>query len=154
VPGAAVETDAAVDRAKAGTLMLTPLALSLVLVEATDLVFAVDSIPAIFAITADPFLVFTSNVFAILGLRSLYFALAGAIEKFRYLKVSLALVLAVVGGKMLAHAWLKQILGEHFNFYLLGVVLLILLGGVVASLVVSGGKSTTRSAAPAPGSAA
>ena len=71
------------------------------MVETTDLIFAVDSIPAIFAITADPFLVFTSNVFAILGLRSLYFALAGMIEKFRYLKVSLAVVLAVVGVKML-----------------------------------------------------
>jgi tellurite resistance protein TerC len=142
------------DESRAGAISITPLMLALIVVETTDLIFAVDSIPAIFAITADPFLVFTSNVFAILGLRSLYFALAGAIEKFRYLKVSLALVLAVVGGKMLAHAWLKQILGEHFNFYLLGVVLLILLGGVVASLVVSGGKSTTRSAAPAPGSAA
>ena len=73
-----------------GALMLTPLALALVMVETTDLIFAVDSIPAIFAITADPFLVFTSNVFAILGLRSLYFALAGMIDKFRYLKVSLA----------------------------------------------------------------
>src|SRR5262245_44981644 len=73
-------------RAANGALMLTPLALALIMVEATDLVFAVDSIPAIFAITADPFLVFTSNVFAILGLRSLYFALAGALYMFRYLK--------------------------------------------------------------------
>ena len=99
--------------------MLTPLALALIMVETTDLVFAVDSIPAIFAITADPFLVFTSNVFAILGLRSLYFALAGAIETFRYLKVSLALVLALVGVKMLTHAWLKSLLGPNFNLYLL-----------------------------------
>ena len=133
VKGAAVEVDAAVDRAKAGTLMLTPLALALVLVEATDLVFAVDSIPAIFAITADPFLVFTSNVFAILGLRSLYFALAGMIDKFRYLKVSLAIVLAMVGAKMLAASWLKATIGPNFNFYLLGAVLLVLTGGVVAS---------------------
>ena len=71
------------------------------MVEFTDLIFAVDSIPAIFAITADPFLVFTSNVFAILGLRSLYFALAGMIDRFRYLKVSLAVVLMVVGVKMM-----------------------------------------------------
>jgi tellurite resistance protein TerC len=129
VKGAAAETDAAVDRAKAGTLMLTPLALALVLVEATDLVFAVDSIPAIFAITADPFLVFTSNVFAILGLRSLYFALAGMMDKFRYLKVSLAIVLALVGAKMLAASWLKATIGPNFNFYLLGAVLLTLAGG-------------------------
>jgi len=89
VPGAAVESDRVVESAKAGALLATPLFLALVMVEVTDLIFAVDSIPAIFAITADPFLVFTSNVFAILGLRSLYFALAGAIESFRYLKVSL-----------------------------------------------------------------
>jgi len=118
-----------------GRLALTPLALSLVMVETTDLIFAVDSIPAIFAITADPFLVFTSNVFAILGLRSLYFALAGAIEKFRYLKVSLAAVLALVGVKMLAANWIKDLLGEHFNFYLLGAVLGILAIGVFASMI-------------------
>jgi tellurite resistance protein TerC len=135
VTGAAVETDLAVDRARAGALMLTPLALALVLVEVTDLVFAVDSIPAIFAITADPFLVFTSNVFAILGLRSLYFALAGMIDKFRYLKVSLALVLAMVGAKMLAASWLKATIGPNFNFYLLGAVLLTLAAGVVASMI-------------------
>jgi hypothetical protein len=93
LPGSAAVLDEAVQQAKPGTLMLTPLALALIMVEATDLIFAVDSIPAIFAITADPFLVFTSNVFAILGLRSLYFALAEMIGMFRYLKVSLALVL-------------------------------------------------------------
>ena len=114
----------------------TPLALALVMVETTDLVFAVDSIPAIFAITADPFLVFTSNVFAILGLRSLYFALAGAIESFRYLKVSLAIVLAVVGVKMLAHSPLKGWLGPSFNLYLLALVLLILAAGVLASWLI------------------
>ena len=114
-------------------LMLTPLALALIVVELTDLIFAVDSIPAIFAITADPFLVFTSNVFAILGLRSLYFALAGMIDKFRYLKVSLAVVLMVVGVKMLIAEWLKAMLGSSFNFYLLGLVLLILAAGVAGS---------------------
>ncbi len=132
-PGAALLEDAAVARARPGTWMLTPLALALIMVETTDLIFAVDSIPAIFAITADPFLVFTSNVFAILGLRSLYFALAGAIETFRYLKLSLALVLALVGFKMLAHGWLKSLLGPNFNIYLLLVVLAILAAGVVAS---------------------
>jgi tellurite resistance protein TerC len=134
-PGAAPTNDAAVSRTKAGTLMLTPLALALLMVETTDLIFAVDSIPAIFAITADPFLVFTSNVFAILGLRSLYFALAGMMDKFRYLKYALAIVLAVVGIKMLAHAPLKALLGAGFNFYLLGTVLLILAGGVIVSLL-------------------
>jgi len=132
-PGAEAHADPAVERARPGTWMLTPLALALILIETTDLVFAVDSIPAIFAITADPFLVFTSNVFAILGLRSLYFALAGAIRAFRYLKVSLALVLALVGVKMLTHEWLKGLLGPSFNLYLLVAVLAILLAGVVAS---------------------
>ena len=118
-----------------GRRVLTPLAVALVLVETTDLVFAVDSIPAIFAITTDPFIVFTSNVFAILGLRSLYFALAGAIDKFRYLKVSLAAILGVVGIKMLVADLLKEYIGPNFNFYLLGLVALILGAGVVASII-------------------
>ena len=105
------------------------------MVETTDLIFAVDSIPAIFAITGDPFLVFTSNVFAILGLRSLYFALAGMVTKFRYLKVSLALVLMIVGVKMLLAEWLKLALGKHFNLYLLTVILSILAAGVAVSML-------------------
>ena len=121
----------------AGRWMLTPLAVSLVLVETTDLIFAVDSIPAIFAITTDPFIVFTSNVFAILGLRSLYFALSGAIAKFRYLKVSLAAILGLVGVKMLAAEWLKDVIGPSFNFYLLGIVAVILGVGVLASVIVA-----------------
>lgn len=133
LPGNAAVPDEAVQQAKPGRLMLTPLALALIMVETTDLIFAVDSIPAIFAITADPFLVFTSNVFAILGLRSLYFALAGMIGMFRYLKVSLALVLILVGAKMLAAPWLKEVLGANFNFYLLGLVFLVLAVGVAAS---------------------
>jgi TerC family integral membrane protein len=133
-PGLAPLPDAAVDRAVPGTLMLTPLALALILVETTDLIFAVDSIPAIFAITADPFLVFTSNVFAILGLRSLYFALADMIDRFRFLKVSLATVLAIVGLKMLLAEPLKAALGPAFNIYLLLVVLAVLGFGVMASL--------------------
>lgn len=137
-PGAPHARDEVVERAKPGTIMLTPLALALIMVETTDLIFAVDSIPAIFAITADPFLVFTSNAFAVLGLRSLYFALAGMITKFRYLKPALAIVLLVVGGKMLSAEWLKEILGEHFNFYLLGTVLLIITAGVVVSLLAPG----------------
>ena len=134
-PGTAAVPDKAVDLARPGTLMLTPLALALIVVEFTDLIFAVDSIPAIFAITSDPFLVFTSNVFAILGLRSLYFALGGMLDKFRYLKVALALVLMVVGVKMLIAEWLKGMLGSGFNFYLLGLVLLILGAGVAWSLI-------------------
>lgn len=135
VPGALAMTDEVVEKARPGTLLLTPLALALVMVETTDLIFAVDSIPAIFAITGDAFLVFTSNVFAILGLRSLYFALAGMVKKFRYLKVSLALVLMVVGVKMLIAEWLKIALGKHFNLYLLFVVLGILVAGVAGSLL-------------------
>jgi tellurite resistance protein TerC len=118
-----------------GRRMLTPLAVALVLVEAMDLVFALDSIPAAFAITADPFLVFTSNVFAILGLRSLYFALAGAIEKFRYLKTSLSAILGLIGLKMLSGDLLKEFLGPNANLYMLGVVVAILAIGAIASVV-------------------
>ncbi len=135
-PGAATMPDSVVQQAKEGTLLATPLFLTLVVVEISDLIFAVDSIPAVFAISTDPFIVFTSNVFAILGLRSLYFALAGMLDKFRFLSVALAFVLTIVGLKMLTHVWLKRILGEHFNFYLLGVVLGILAMGVVASLAI------------------
>lgn len=88
-----------------GLLYITPLFIVLVLVELTDVVFALDSIPAIFAITTDPFIVYTSNVFAILGLRALYFALVGVIHRFHYLKYGLSLVLVFVGVKMLVNAW-------------------------------------------------
>ena len=84
-----------------GRLFMTPLCLVVIAVESSDILFAVDSIPAIFAVTRDPFIVFTSNILAILGLRSLYFALAGALRKFRYLKMSLVFILAFVGVKML-----------------------------------------------------
>jgi len=88
-----------------GLLHITPLFIVLVLIEFTDVVFALDSIPAIFAITTDPFIVYTSNVFAIMGLRALYFALAGVIHRFHYLKYGLSLVLVLVGGKMVVNAW-------------------------------------------------
>jgi tellurite resistance protein TerC len=117
-----------------GRRMLTPLAVGLVLVDILDLVFALDSIPAAFAITADPFLVFTSNVFAILGLRSLYFALAGAIEKFRYLKTSLSAILGLIGAKMLTGDLLKEFFGPNINLYMLGLVVAILLLGAIASI--------------------
>jgi len=86
---------------ESGKIFVTPLFLVLVTVEATDLLFAVDSIPAIFAVTTDPFIVYTSNVFAILGLRSLFFVISGVMDKFHYLKIGLALVLIFVGVKML-----------------------------------------------------
>lgn len=86
---------------RAGKFIVTPMLLTLVIVEFTDLVFATDSIPAVFAVTQDPFIVYTSNVFAILGLRSLYFVLAGVVEKFHYLKIALAIILVSVGLKML-----------------------------------------------------
>jgi tellurite resistance protein TerC len=104
----------------------------------------VDSIPAAFAITTDPFLVFTSNVFAILGLRSLYFALAGAIDKFRYLKASLSAILGLIGLKMLSGELLKEHLGPNANLYMLAVVVTILVVGAVASIVVTKRESRER----------
>ena len=89
-----------------GRLLATPLLLVLLVVEWSDLVFAIDSIPAIFAITRDPFLVYSSNVFAILGLRALFFVLAGMMDRFAYLKPGVALILVFVGGKMAVSAWL------------------------------------------------
>jgi tellurite resistance protein TerC len=83
-----------------GRLVATPLLMALLVIEMSDVIFAVDSIPAIFAVTTDPFIVFTSNIFAILGLRSLFFILAGLVERFRYLKIGLAVVLVFVGTKM------------------------------------------------------
>jgi tellurite resistance protein TerC len=143
-PGLALSPDPVLETANPGKWLLTPLAVALVLVEVTDLIFAVDSIPAVFAITADPFLVFTSNVFAILGLRSLYFALAGLISKFRYLKPALSLILILVGVKMLAAKWLKVWLGDSFNITVLGVILAILFTGIITSIIV--GRSDERKA--------
>jgi tellurite resistance protein TerC len=136
-PGEERAVDPVVESAPKGKWLLTPLAVALVLIEATDLIFAVDSIPAIFSITADPFLVFTSNVFAILGLRSLYFALAGMLAKFTYLKPALSLILLVVGIKMLTAKWLKLWLGDSFNLVVLGVIIGILVTGVITSLLVA-----------------
>jgi tellurite resistance protein TerC len=111
-------------------LVATPLFIVLALVETTDLVFAVDSIPAVFGVTRDPFIVYTSNVFAILGLRSLYFLLAGVIERFHYLKLGLAVVLVFVGAKMLASKFVEI----HIAISL-GVIATILGAAVVASLL-------------------
>ena len=114
-----------------GKLTGTLLLLVLVVVEFTDLVFAVDSIPAIFAITTNTFIVYTSNVFAILGLRSMYFLLAGVVEKFHYLKMGLAIVLTFIGVKMLVTA-----VGLHIPIYIsLIFVAVVLISSVIASLV-------------------
>jgi tellurite resistance protein TerC len=113
-----------------GRRVATPLFLALLVVEATDVVFAVDSIPAIFAITKDPFIVFTSNIFAILGLRSLYFLLAGVVDKFRYLKLGLSFVLVFVGLKMLLVDYYKVPVGLS-----LAIIAGILGGSVIASLI-------------------
>ena len=116
---------------KAAKFVATPLFVVLVLVETTDVVFAVDSIPAIFGVTRNPFLVYTSNVFAILGLRSMYFVLAGVIGKFHLLKFGLALVLTFVGLKMLvSEIWP---LGIGLS---LGIVGSLLAGSVLLSLVI------------------
>jgi tellurite resistance protein TerC len=115
---------------KDGSLWATPLFLVLVVVETTDVIFAVDSIPAIFAITLDPFIVYTSNVFAILGLRALFFLLAGVMEMFRYLRVGLAFVLCFVGAKMLIAEFYKVPIGIS-----LGVVGGILLISILASVL-------------------
>ena len=114
-----------------GVLFATPLFVVLILVEITDVIFAVDSIPAIFAVTKDPFIVYTSNVFAILGLRSLYFALSGVMDKFHYLKIGLGAVLAFVGVKML----LGHTPYKIDTLLALGVIVSILTASVIASLV-------------------
>jgi tellurite resistance protein TerC len=115
---------------KDAKLWATPLFLVLVVVETTDVIFAIDSIPAIFAITLDPFIVYTSNVFAILGLRALFFLLAGVMEMFRYLRVGLSFVLCFVGAKMLIADFYKIPIGIS-----LGVVGGILLLSILASLL-------------------
>ncbi|GAD61273.1 TerC family protein [Aquipseudomonas alcaligenes] len=111
-------------------LWVTPLFLALILIELADLVFAVDSVPAIFAITQDPFIVYTSNIFAILGLRALYFALAAMIHRFTYLKYALALVLVFIGGKIFLH----DIVGKIPAEISLSVTVGLLAGGVLLSL--------------------
>jgi tellurite resistance protein TerC len=120
----------------------TPLFLALVLVEFVDLIFAVDSVPAIFAITADPFIVYTSNIFAILGLRALYFALAAMIHRFAYLKYALALVLVFIGSKI----FLVGIVGKIPAVVSLSVTFGLIAGGVLVSLA----KTRARPAAEQP----
>lgn len=118
-----------------GLLYITPLFIVLVLVELSDIVFALDSIPAIFAITTDPFIIYTSNVFAILGLRALYFAIAGIIDRFHYLKYGLSLILLVVGVKMIVNAWFdKNVISTEAALLLTA---LLIVGSISYSLIKS-----------------
>ncbi|ACL25779.1 TerC family protein [Chloroflexus aggregans] len=135
-----------------GVLMATPLLFVLVMVETTDLIFAVDSIPAIFAVTQEPFIVYTSNVFAILGLRALYFILAGVVHLFHYLKLGLSVVLVFVGVKMLLPDLSAALIGISWKIptgISLGVVATIIAVSIIASLVrartVTAGEHVTSS---------
>ncbi len=111
----------------------TPLLVALVFLELSDVIFAIDSVPAIFALTSEPLIVFTSNVFAILGLRAMYFLLAGAVQRFRLLKYALALILIFVGLKMV---WLNEAFGGKFPIeWSLAIIGALLAGAVAASLV-------------------
>jgi len=115
-----------------GIRWATPMFLVLLVIEASDVIFAVDSIPAIFAVTTDPFIVFTSNIFAIMGLRALYFVLADMADRFNLLKYGLAIVLTFIGGKMLAAPWFHMPI--QWSLAIVGIVIF---GSVVLSLVLS-----------------
>jgi tellurite resistance protein TerC len=116
-----------------GRLHATPLLVALLFLEMSDIIFAVDSVPAIFALTREPLIVFTSNIFAILGLRAMYFMLAGAVEKFHMLKYGLAVVLVFVGLKMV---WLNELFGGKFPItWSLGIIVSVIAASVVASLL-------------------
>lgn len=126
-----------------GKRMITPLFLVLLIVEFTDLVFAVDSIPAIFSVTKDPYIVFFSNIFAILGLRSMFFLLVNIIHKFRHLKTGLAILLIFIGVKMLAHHWLESI--GFRTLHSLLIIITILTVSIVASLMFPARKKAKTS---------
>ncbi len=127
-----------------GALHATPLFIALLFVETTDVIFAVDSVPAIFAITNEPLIVFTSNVFAILGLRAMYFLLAGAVDKFHMLKYGLALVLIFVGLKMV---WLNGLWDGKFPIVLsLGIIVAIIAASVILSLLLPRSKAASPAA--------
>ncbi len=117
-------------RGMTGVWLATPLFLVLLVVEWSDLVFAIDSIPAVFAVTRDPFVVYSSNLFAILGLRALFFVLAGALDRFHYLKPGVALILVFVGVKMVLSAWVHLATGVS-----LAVILAVLTASIVLSLL-------------------
>ncbi|HEV2764574.1 MAG TPA: TerC family protein [Pyrinomonadaceae bacterium] len=126
-----------------GALHATPLFVALLFLEATDIIFAVDSVPAIFALTGEPLIVFTSNIFAILGLRALYFMLAGAVDKFHMLKYGLAVVLVFVGLKMV---WLNDLFGGKFPIGLsLGIITGVIAASVLSSLMFPKARPLTES---------
>jgi tellurite resistance protein TerC len=118
---------------KSGILYFTPLFIVLLFIEFTDLIFATDSIPAIFSITRDPYIVFFSNIFAILGLRSMFFLLVHAVNLFHFLKIGISLLLVYVGAKLLLHSWLEKI--DFKSIYSLYIILTILLGSIALSLI-------------------
>lgn len=125
---------------KEGLLFATPLFVALLFIEVSDIIFAVDSVPAIFAITKEPLIVFTSNVFAILGLRAMYFMLAGVVDRFKYLKYGLGLVLVFVGLKM---AWLNEAFGGKFPIsWSLIIILSIISSSIIFSLIKSKSKNS------------
>jgi tellurite resistance protein TerC len=128
-----------------GKLFFTPLFVVLVMIEFTDLLFAFDSIPAVFAVTRDPFVVYFSNIFAILGLRSLFFLLAGLVEKFRFLKHGVSLLLAFVGFKLLLHSWLEEI--GYKSWYSLVFIGVVLIMSVVLSVIFTK-KETVKDSGP------
>jgi len=123
-----------------GRLYATPLFIALAFIEVTDIIFAVDSVPAIFAITKEPLIVYTSNVFAILGLRAMYFLLAGVVHRFRMLKYGLGLILVFVGLKMV---WLNELYGGKFPVsWSLGIIAVLLFGSIALSLIVTRGEKS------------
>jgi tellurite resistance protein TerC len=129
-----------------GVKMMTPLFLVLIIVEFTDLIFAVDSIPAIFSVTHDPYIVFFSNIFAIMGLRSMFFLLSSVVDKLRFLKVGLAVLLVFIGVKMLAHHYLEEIGFKTVHSLLIIVGILGI--SIIASLLFPGRKQIERKLHP------
>ena len=135
-------------KSDAGKWLFTPLFLALLVVEFTDIVFAIDSVPAIFAISSEPFIVFSSNMFAILGLRSMYFLLGGLLPMFRYLKYGLGLILIFVGLKM---AWLNPLFDGKFpTVWSLSIICVILASTVALSLLVKPTETDPSNKAGAP----
>jgi tellurite resistance protein TerC len=133
-----------------GRFALTPLAVTLLLIETTDLIFALDSVPAVFSVTRNAFIVFTSNIFAILGLRSLYFLLAGALNYFRYLKIGLSVVLVFIGAKMLVDPhgrpepeWFQIELPTGVSLMVVATIILI---AIVLSVMVAEREKRTAAA--------
>lgn len=125
-----------------GLVCITPLFLVLLVIESTDVLFAVDSVPAIFGITRDPFIVFTSNIFAILGLRALYFLLAGVMHLFRFLRYGLAAVLVFVGLKMVGEYWWELHLFKDYPWVSLAAIVTLLSISIVVSLLAPGQEAT------------